>query len=81
MTITWVDDIKTALRELGGEIHRGDIIAEVRRIRARAGRSLPSTLEQTVQQALQRHCCKSNGFKGIERFVLLTKGSRLYRLA
>ena len=62
MTITWTDDIETALREPDGGVHRGDIIAEIRRIRVRAGRSLPSTLKQTVQQALQRHCCKSNGF-------------------
>lgn len=81
MRITWADDIETALRNLGGAAHRSDIIYEVRKIRHGAGRSLPPTLEQTVQGALERHCRQSDIFNGVERFVMEAKGTGFYRLA
>ena len=80
MTIKWADDCETALRRLGGEAHRSEIISEVRRIRLKAGRSIPVSLEQTVQDALERHSRRSDKFTGVERFVMVSKGSGNYRL-
>ena len=71
MRVTWSDDIESALENLGGKAHRSDILREVRKIRSRAGRSVPESIEETVQGALQRE----------ERFVMVSKGSGWYRLA
>ena len=77
----WVEDIWWALKNLGGEAHRSDIISEVRRIRVAAGRSIPATIDMTIQGYLQRHSRTSDTYTGAELFVMVSKGSGRYRLA
>ena len=81
MRIRWADDLVTALDELGGEAHLSEIYPTVRKIRLRAGRSVPPTLKQTVQGALERHSRASENFDGEELFEMVSKYSGWYRLA
>jgi hypothetical protein len=68
--ITYRDDIKTALDQLGGQAHRLRVIQEVRNIRKQRGATIPRTLEETVQQAFERHCVDSEIFCGREEYAL-----------
>lgn len=57
----WIDDICTALNNLGGIAHRSDLLAEILRIRSGPH---PQTIEMTVQRTIQNHSSDSNGFRG-----------------
>ncbi|WP_310447830.1 HNH endonuclease [Thiobacillus sp.] len=57
----WIDDICTALENLGGIAHRGDLLAEIKRIRPGPH---PQSIEMTVQRTIQNHSSDSNGFRG-----------------
>lgn len=57
----WIDDICTALENLGGIAHRGDLLAEVKRIRPGPH---PESIEMIVQRTIQNHSSDSAGFRG-----------------
>lgn len=57
----WIDDICTALENLGGIAHRSDLLAEIKRIRAGPH---PQTIEMIVQRTIQNHSSDSTGFRG-----------------
>lgn len=55
--VRWVDDIREALRRLGGKAHLTLINKEVEKIRKGPGRPpLNETWENTVRQTLEDHC-------------------------
>jgi len=58
------DDILDALIDFGGYEHRSKVIEEVGRRRMKRGDTVPPSLEQTVQQAFERHCGESDIFCG-----------------
>lgn len=66
----WIDDICTALANLGGIAHRSDLLAEVRRIRPEPH---PESIEMIVQRTIQNHSSDSAGFRG-ENLLYTVKG-------
>jgi len=68
---TWVDDIVQALKNLGGQAHRKQIIEEVKRIRTEP---LPIRLEEVVQRTIQNYSSDSAGFKGKDLFKKIGDG-------
>ncbi len=68
---TWVDDVVQALKNLGGQAHRKQIIEEVKRIRTEP---LPIRLEEVVQRTIQNHSSDSAGFKGKDLFKKIGDG-------
>ena len=68
---TWVEDIVQALRNLGGQAHRRQIINEVRRIRKGP---LPRSLEEIIQRTIQDHSSDSTGFRGNDLFKKVENG-------
>lgn len=61
----WVDDIRTALENLGGIAHRSEILKEVQRIRPGPH---PPTIVQTIQRTIQNHSSDSAGFRDDDLF-------------
>jgi len=59
----WIDDICTALENLGGIAHRTALLAEIKRIRPGPH---PQTIEMTVQRTIQNHSSDSTGFRGAD---------------
>lgn len=51
--VRWCDDVREALRRLGGAGHLGQIYKQVRDIRGAAGRSTPPSLEEVVRKELE----------------------------
>lgn len=68
---TWVQDIIQALKNLGGEAHRKQIIEEVREIRLGP---LPLRVEEIVQRTIQSHSSDSKGFNGKDIFQKVGNG-------
>jgi hypothetical protein len=68
---TWVEDITQALRNLGGQAHRRQIIDEVKRIRKEP---LPISLDETIQERIQAHSSDSSHFRGIDLFKKMGDG-------
>jgi HNH endonuclease len=62
---TWLDDISTALDNLGGEANYEAIYAEVRRIR---GEALPSSWKDMVRGTIEDNSSDSAKFKGKDLF-------------
>ncbi|WP_288407944.1 HNH endonuclease [uncultured Herbaspirillum sp.] len=58
---TWIEDIVTALSNLGGAASYENIYREIARIR---GEKLPDSWRQIVQREIQAHAGESSGFKG-----------------
>jgi hypothetical protein len=58
----WMDDIKTALNDLGGEAELADIYQRVRMIRSEAGRSIPTNFDVTVRTCIRTHSSDSKNF-------------------
>lgn len=79
--VTWTDDIEAGLRNLGGEAHLSDIYRTVKKIRKEAGRSTPGSSDAIIRRCLEFHSRDSDVFNGVERFVMLEKGTGRYRLA
>jgi len=59
----WIDDICSALENLGGIAHRSDLLAEVKRIRPGPH---PKSIEMTVQGAIESHSSDSARFRGTD---------------
>ena len=57
----WIDDICTALENLGGIAHRSALLEEIKRIRPGPH---PQTIEMTVQRTIQNHSSDSIGVRG-----------------
>ena len=53
---TWLDDVQTALKNLGGEAHLSKIFDEVKRIR----KNLNPSWTRTIQKELERHSSDSS---------------------
>lgn len=66
----WIDDICTALENLGGIAHRSDLLAEVKRIRPGPH---PESIEMTVQGTIENHSSDSARFGG-EDLLYSVKG-------
>ena len=62
--IRWVDDVRLALGELGGEASLHEIYKRVQARRRAGGRSLPSSLEATIRQTLESFSSDSKNFRG-----------------
>jgi len=61
---TWRDDVREALRRLGGRASLQDIYKEIEEIRRAAGRSIPRTLEAVVRRTLEENCQGTESYKG-----------------
>jgi hypothetical protein len=57
----WIDDICTALENLGGIAHRSDLLTEI--IRIRPGPH-PKSIEMTVQGTIENHSSDSARYRG-----------------
>ena len=66
------DYILRVLAEYRGPVHRSESIKRVGEFRILAGDKVPGTLEQTVQQAFERHCEDSDNFCGKAELNLFT---------
>ena len=53
---TWLEDVQTALKNLGGEAHLSKIFEEVKRVR----KNLNPSWTRTVQKELERHSSDSS---------------------
>lgn len=58
---TWLDDISSALANLGGIAHYDTLYPEVKKIRPG---TLPESWKQIIQRTIQDHSADSDGFKG-----------------
>lgn len=61
--VRWVDDIRAALMELGGEAELATIYSAVERIRKDGGRTIPKSLTATVRQSIEAHCPTSENYR------------------
>ena len=68
--VTWVDDVREALRRFGGKADLTQIYKEVEKIRKAAGRSLTKTWENTVRQTLEDHCSEASFRSGKNVFCM-----------
>ena len=79
--IRWVDDVESALINLGGRAHLDKIYAEVRRIRSTSGRSIPISFEEVIRKELEVHSSDSHAYGWREDiFAIEEKGSGVWRL-
>jgi len=58
---TWLEEIVTALNNLGGRAHYESLYDEVRRIHSSA---LPKSWKKIIQRHIQDHSADSDGYKG-----------------
>jgi hypothetical protein len=72
--VRWVDDVESALVELGGQAHLSKIYPAVWRIRSSAGRSLPKAFEQVVRKELETHSSDSEAFQFREDIFAMARG-------
>lgn len=64
--MTWDDDIRTALQQLGGRAHLRDIYPAVKAIRQQAGRSIPAEWQAAIRETLQRKSSDSENWDNTE---------------
>jgi hypothetical protein len=58
---TWINDITTALGNLGGIAHYDALYPEVKKVRVAA---LPGSWKKIIQRTIQDHSADSDGYKG-----------------
>lgn len=68
---TWVEDIVQALKNLGGQAHRKEILEEIRRIRKEP---LPLHAIESMQERIEAYSSDSEHFKGKDLFKKLGNG-------
>jgi hypothetical protein len=73
-TIHWVDDVVSALRELGGQAPLYKIYRSVEIKRSGEGRKLPEKLEETIRRTIQDHSSDSRGRRGPDLFKKVSRG-------
>ena len=79
--IRWCDDVRDALKALGGRAHLNEIYNKVREIRRNAGRSLPKSLEEVVRKELEIRSSDSEAFLFEDWFSMPDgKGSGMWAL-
>ena len=61
--VRWVDDVRQALLNNGGEADLARIYIDVERLRRDFGRTTPKSLEATVRQAIEAHCPTSDNYR------------------
>jgi hypothetical protein len=61
--IRWVDDVRRAFSELGGEADLSAVYPLVEKIRRAARRSVVSSLDATVRQTIEAHSSNSRNWK------------------
>ncbi len=61
--VRWVDDIRQALLDLGGEAVLTKIYQVVEQIRRNGGRTTPKSLSATVRQCIEAHCPTSDNYR------------------
>jgi len=72
--IRWVDDVRAALRALGGRASLHAIYREVESRRRDGNRSVPRTLEATIRRTLEDHSSDSKNFRGVDLFTNVGRG-------
>ena len=72
--VRWVDDVRLALRDLGGRASLQTIYGKVQKQRRSGNRSVPRTLEAVIRRTLEDHSSDSANFKGEDIFALLGRG-------
>ena len=68
---TWVEDIVQALKNLGGQAHRKEILEEIRRIRKEP---LPLHAIESMQERIEAYSSDSEHFKGKDLFKKMGNG-------
>ena len=63
-TVRWCDDVREALRVLGGTARLDDIYVTVEKQRSQAGRSTPTSLPAVVRKELEQRSSDSEAFLG-----------------
>lgn len=63
--IRWIDDVRIALRDLGGRASLSRIYKEVEQRRRDGGRSVPISIEATIRRTIEDHSSNSDNFKGV----------------
>lgn len=72
--VRWVDDVRDALEQLGGEAALPDIYAKVREIRQAHGRSVPRSFEEVVRKEIEVHSSDSEAFQFREDYFFAPHG-------
>ena len=72
--IRWVDDVRAALRALGGSASLHEIYKEVGGRRRDGNRSVPQSLEATIRRTLEDHSSDSANFRGADLFTIIGRG-------
>lgn len=80
-SLRWCDDVKAALRELGGRASLDAIYREVEKIRRIGGRSMPRSFEAIVRRTLEDFSADSENFRGENWFAMAEgKGGGVWAL-
>jgi hypothetical protein len=74
LDVTWRDDVRDALRRLGGTARLRRIYDEVERARRAANRSIPPSLEAVVRRTLEDHSSDSDAYRGIADLFRMAEG-------
>ncbi len=79
--IRWCDDVKAALTQLGGRAPLNAIYKEVRKIRRANGRSVPTSLEETIRRTLEDYSSDSKNYRAEDWFEMAEgKGNGVWAL-
>lgn len=68
---SWVEDIVQALKNLGGQAHRKQILEEIKKIRKE---TLPEKIVEVIQSTIQNHSSDSTSFRGKDLFRKVGNG-------
>lgn len=74
--VRWVDDVRLALVELGGEANLSEIYRTVRAARMQEGRRVGPNFQSAVRQTIQAHSSDSNNFEKREDCFTRVKDGR-----
>jgi hypothetical protein len=78
---TWLDDVKSALKLLGGQAHLEDIYESVRKLREQNNRSIPLSWKSLVRKNLEENSSDSDAHAGTsDLFSMKQKGSGVWSL-
>ncbi len=71
---TWKDDVKQALKRLGGRALLSKIYEEVKTTRKNAGRSIPLSFDSLVRQTLETYSSDSDNYQRSEDLFSMPEG-------
>ncbi|MBN8817719.1 MAG: hypothetical protein J0I80_03230 [Sphingomonas sp.] len=72
--VRWRDDVLDALKNLGGRAHLSDIYREVREIRLRHGRTVPTNANAIVRRELEQNCFEAGAYTGERNWFRSVEG-------